>query len=119
MAKRGLPERSVMRHDSHYVEELTKRSGRHIGTMLPLAFVGSLVLTGAVSTAKIRDLEISWVVATSGERRVSTASRVFAGLVTEQARDEYTFARPEVARVTHALVVENLRDVVLRIAALR
>ena len=39
MAKRGLPERSVMRHDSHYVEELTKRSGRHIGTMLPLAFV--------------------------------------------------------------------------------
>ena len=39
MAKRGLPERSVMRHDSHYVEELTKRSGRHIGTMLPLEFI--------------------------------------------------------------------------------
>jgi ParB family chromosome partitioning protein len=39
MAKRGLPERSVMRHDSHYVEELTKRSGRHIGTMLPIEFV--------------------------------------------------------------------------------
>jgi ParB family chromosome partitioning protein len=39
MAKRGLPERSVMRHDSHYVEELTRRSGRHIGTMLPLQFV--------------------------------------------------------------------------------
>lgn len=39
MAKRGLPERSVMRHDSHYVEELTRRSGRHIGTMLPLEFV--------------------------------------------------------------------------------
>jgi len=39
MAKRGLPERSVMRHDSHYVDELTKRSGRHIGTMLPLQFV--------------------------------------------------------------------------------
>jgi ParB family transcriptional regulator, chromosome partitioning protein len=38
-AKRGLPERSVMRHDSHYVEELTKRSGRHIGTMLPLELV--------------------------------------------------------------------------------
>ena len=38
-AKRGLPERSVMRHDSHYVEELTKRSGRHIGTMLPLEFI--------------------------------------------------------------------------------
>jgi len=39
MAKRGLPERSVMRHDSHYVDELTKRSGRHIGTMLPLALI--------------------------------------------------------------------------------
>ena len=39
MAKRGLPERSVMRHDSHYVDELTKRSGRHIGTMLPLPFI--------------------------------------------------------------------------------
>jgi ParB family transcriptional regulator, chromosome partitioning protein len=39
MAKRGLPERSVMRHDSHYVEELTRRSGRHIGSMLPLQFI--------------------------------------------------------------------------------
>ena len=39
MAKRGLPERSVMRHDSHYVEELTRRSGRHIGSMLPLVFI--------------------------------------------------------------------------------
>jgi ParB family chromosome partitioning protein len=39
MAKRGLPERSVMRADAHYVDELTKRSGRHIGTMLPLQFI--------------------------------------------------------------------------------
>jgi ParB family transcriptional regulator, chromosome partitioning protein len=39
MAKRGLPERSVMRHDSHYVDELTKRSGRHIGSMVPLEFI--------------------------------------------------------------------------------
>jgi ParB family chromosome partitioning protein len=39
MAKRGLPERAVMRHDSHYVEELTKRSGRHIGTMLPIELI--------------------------------------------------------------------------------
>src|SRR6185436_5202804 len=37
--KRGLPERANMRHDSHYVEELTKRSGRHIGTMLPISFI--------------------------------------------------------------------------------
>lgn len=28
-----------MRHDSHYVEELTRRSGRHIGSMLPLQFI--------------------------------------------------------------------------------
>jgi ParB family transcriptional regulator, chromosome partitioning protein len=39
MAKRGLPERSVMRADSHYVDELTRRSGRHIGSMLPLQFI--------------------------------------------------------------------------------
>ncbi|HUP63111.1 MAG TPA: ParB/RepB/Spo0J family partition protein [Thermoanaerobaculia bacterium] len=39
MAKRGLPERSGMRHDSHYVEELTRRSGRHIGMMLPIEFI--------------------------------------------------------------------------------
>ena len=39
MAKRGLPERTGMRHDSHYVEELTRRSGRHIGSMLPLQFI--------------------------------------------------------------------------------
>jgi ParB family transcriptional regulator, chromosome partitioning protein len=37
--KRGLPERSGMRHDSHYVEELTRRSGRHIGSMIPLAMI--------------------------------------------------------------------------------
>src|SRR5436305_12356444 len=37
--KRGLPERANMRHDSHYVEELTRRSGRHIGMMLPLEFI--------------------------------------------------------------------------------
>jgi ParB family transcriptional regulator, chromosome partitioning protein len=37
--KKGLPERSTMRHDSHYVEELTRRSGRHIGSILPLQFI--------------------------------------------------------------------------------
>ena len=39
MAKRGLPERTGMRHDSHYVDELTRRSGRHIGSMLPIEFI--------------------------------------------------------------------------------
>lgn len=28
-----------MRHDSHYVEELTRRSGRHIGSMLPIELI--------------------------------------------------------------------------------
>jgi len=37
--KRGLPERATMRHDAHFVEELTRRSGRHIGTMIPLAMI--------------------------------------------------------------------------------
>jgi len=36
--KRGLPQRS-MRHDAHYVEELTRRSGRSIGSMIPLAMI--------------------------------------------------------------------------------
>src|SRR5256885_6494351 len=38
-SKRGLPERSLMRHDSHYVEELTKRSGRSIGTIIPISMI--------------------------------------------------------------------------------
>src|SRR6266498_1931978 len=37
--KRGLPSRTSMRHDSHYVEELTRRSGRHIGSMIPLSMI--------------------------------------------------------------------------------
>src|SRR5437762_2503232 len=37
--KRGLPEKALMRHDSHYVDELTKRSGRSIGTILPLSMI--------------------------------------------------------------------------------
>jgi ParB family chromosome partitioning protein len=36
--KRGLPQRS-MRHDAHYVEELTRRSGRSIGSMIPLSMI--------------------------------------------------------------------------------
>jgi ParB family chromosome partitioning protein len=37
--KRGLPERAKMRHDSHFVEELAKRSGAHIGAMIPLELI--------------------------------------------------------------------------------
>ena len=37
--KRGLPDRPAMRHDAHYVDELTRRSGRHIGSMIPLSMI--------------------------------------------------------------------------------
>jgi len=37
--KRGLPERATMRHDAHFVEELTRRSGRHVGSMIPLDMI--------------------------------------------------------------------------------
>ncbi|PYQ32350.1 MAG: hypothetical protein DMF57_13425 [Acidobacteria bacterium] len=37
--KRGLPERATMRHDAHFVEERTRRSGRHIGSMIPLELI--------------------------------------------------------------------------------
>lgn len=37
--KRGLPERKSMRHDAHFVEELTRRSGRQIGSMIPLEWI--------------------------------------------------------------------------------
>ena len=37
-AKRGLPART-MRHDAHYVEELTRRSGRSIGSMIPISMI--------------------------------------------------------------------------------
>src|SRR5581483_8303828 len=37
--KRGLPDRATMRHDAHFVEELTRRSGRHIGSMIPLSLI--------------------------------------------------------------------------------
>ena len=37
--KRGLPERKSMRHDLHFVEELTRRSGRQVGSMIPLELI--------------------------------------------------------------------------------
>ncbi len=37
--RKGLPERKSMRHDAHFVEELTKRSGRAVGSMIPLEFI--------------------------------------------------------------------------------
>src|SRR5438128_9584156 len=37
--KRGLPERKAMRHDAHFVDEWTRRSGRQVGSMIPLELI--------------------------------------------------------------------------------
>ncbi|HEY5610588.1 MAG TPA: ParB/RepB/Spo0J family partition protein [Thermoanaerobaculia bacterium] len=37
--RKGLPERSKMRHDAHFVEELVRRSTTHVGSMLPMALI--------------------------------------------------------------------------------
>lgn len=37
--KRGLPELARMRHDAHFVDELSKRSTTHIGSMIPLGLI--------------------------------------------------------------------------------
>lgn len=37
--RKGLPERSTMRHDAHFVDELARRSGRNIGAMIPLELI--------------------------------------------------------------------------------
>ena len=43
--KRGLPERASMRHDAHFVEELTRRSG--------------MSLISSVSVTVVRDFPIT------------------------------------------------------------
>lgn len=37
--KRGLPDRAKMRHDSHFVDELARRSSASIGSMIPLELI--------------------------------------------------------------------------------
>lgn len=37
--KRGLPVRVKMRHDNHFVEELTARNEAPVGRMIPLAAI--------------------------------------------------------------------------------
>ena len=37
--RKGLPEQATMRHDAHFVDELARRSGRHIGAMIPLELI--------------------------------------------------------------------------------
>lgn len=37
--RKGLPERTRMRHDAHFVEELAKRSTTHVGAYIPLSAI--------------------------------------------------------------------------------
>ena len=36
MSRRGLPAGLSMRHDAHYVEELTQTKTTHVGRLLPI-----------------------------------------------------------------------------------
>src|SRR6266704_6233192 len=57
--KRGLPERKSMRHDLHFVEELTRRSGRHIGSMIPLELIEPNVEQPRQNLGNIEELAAS------------------------------------------------------------
>ena len=37
MSRRGLPAGLSMRHDAHYVEELTQTKATHVGRLIPIA----------------------------------------------------------------------------------
>src|SRR6266852_1847784 len=57
--KRGLPERASMRHDAHFVEELTRRSGRHVGQMIPLDLIEPNTEQPRTSLGNIEELAAS------------------------------------------------------------
>ena len=48
-----------MRHDAHFVEELTRRSGRHIGAMIPLAMIEPNADQPRTSLGNIEELAAS------------------------------------------------------------
>ena len=94
--KRGLPERKSMRHDAHFVEELTRRSGRHVGSMIPLELIepnaeqprtslgnieelaASIREKGVLEPILVRDIGPNRYQIVSGERRYRAA--MLAGL---------------------------------------
>jgi ParB family chromosome partitioning protein len=85
-----------MRHDAHFVEELTRRSGRHIGSMLPLSMIepnaeqprtqlgnieelaASIREKGVLEPILVRALDSNRYQIISGERRYRAAT--LAGL---------------------------------------
>ena len=94
--KKGLPERATMRHDAHFVEELTRRSGRNIGSMIPLTLIepnaeqprtalgnieelaASIREKGVLEPILVRSIGSNRYQIISGERRFRAAS--LAGL---------------------------------------
>lgn len=57
--RKGLPERQSMRHDAHFVEELTKRSGSHIGSIIPLSMIEPNAEQPRTSLGNIEELASS------------------------------------------------------------
>lgn len=94
--RKGLPERSKMRHDAHFVEELAKRSVTHIGSMIPLSLIdpnpeqprtnlgnieeltSSIVEKGVLEPILVRQKDGGRYQIISGERRYRAAT--MAGL---------------------------------------
>jgi len=96
MAKRGLPEQKKMRHDAHYVEELSRRSSDQFGAMLPITLIeanpeqprlimgdidelaASIREKGVLEPILVRNIAPSRYQIISGERRFRAAQE--AGL---------------------------------------
>ncbi|HYM59925.1 MAG TPA: ParB/RepB/Spo0J family partition protein [Thermoanaerobaculia bacterium] len=94
--RKGLPDRATMRHDAHFVEELAKRTGRHIGSMIPINMIepnadqprtslgnieelaASVREKGVLEPILVRQLETNRFQIISGERRFRAAT--MAGL---------------------------------------
>src|SRR5437764_783714 len=97
--KRGLPERALMRHDSHYVDELTKRSGRSIGTMLALSMgeANPDRIRVMCREAGISNKSVLVQIARAGtEEEMQEMVRAFAaGEISREALRKQTASRPE------------------------
>jgi ParB family chromosome partitioning protein len=90
--RKGLPERATMRHDAHFVEELTRRSGRHIGAMIPIELIevnpeqprsnlgnieeltASIIEKGVLEPILVRALSENRYQIIAGERRFRAAT---------------------------------------------
>lgn len=59
MTKRGLPERTKMRHDAHYVEELSRRSSDHVGSMIALSLIEANPEQPRLNMGNIKELAAS------------------------------------------------------------